>query len=174
MSRRGRARNDAPKASPLPKTEKELAELLERTWQNACDAEFARADEEYRTLRAVVLAFDSVVLAGKSAWDRLGPPRLSACSVQDALDFAARVREIIDAEPRLKALDAFEAVSGLKIDSEHLARLDGKAVKALHAEPNAAGLILNRLKISLEQLEAGRRQINDVVESMEMALRETP
>lgn len=146
--------------------------LVDKTWQEACDAELERADEEYRSIRDAVIAFDSVVLAGKSAWDQTRPPRLQGCSVQDAADFAHRIRKIIDAEPRLKALDMFEAVTGLKIDDQDLARVDARAVKALHDEPGQAGLILNNLRVCLEQLDSGRRHIMGVVERMEKTLRE--
>lgn len=147
--------------------------LVDKTWQEACDAELERADEEYRSMRDAVIAFDAVVLAGKASWDRTRPPRLQGCSIQDAADFAHRLRVILDAESRLKALDMFETVTGLKIDDPDLARTDAKAVKALHEEPGQAGLVLNNLRLCLEQLDSGRKHILGVVERMEKTLRES-
>jgi hypothetical protein len=161
-----------PRPSTLPKTEEELRALLEKTWQEACDAELERADEEYRWMRDAVLTFDAVVEAGKSSWDKLKPPRLQGCSAPAAAEFAQRIRHVLDNEPRLKALDAFEAAVGLKIDDNWLLSLDAKAVRALREEPGAAGLVLNNLRISLEQLDAGRKHILGVVERMEKAMRE--
>ena len=173
MARRpGRARNSMPKTPPAPKTDEELRALLEKTWQEACDAELERCDEEYRSIRDAVIAFDSVVQAGRTSWEKLKPPRLQGCSVQDAADFAHRVRKVLDEEPRLRGLDLFESRTGLSIGDDWLTQIDAKAVKALREEPGQAGLVLNNLRLSLEQLDSGRKHILGVVERMEKAMRE--
>lgn len=171
----GRARNDAPKPpEQAPKTHDELQALLEKTWQDACDAEFERADEEYRFLRSAVIAFDDVVQAGRSSWESLKPTRLQGCSAEAAAEFASRIRTVLDSEPRLKALDAFEAATGLEINHENLAKVDGQSVKALRENPAMAGMILNNLRLSLEQLDEGRKRLGQVVKNMDKALNGEP
>jgi len=175
-TKRGRARNDRPKSPALPKTQEELQALLDKTWSEACDAEFARTDEEYRTMREAVAAFDvGMGHDGSFSWENLNtlrPPRLLGCSAETASETAKRLREILEATPRLRALDAFEAIVGLKIDDERLARIDAKAVRALLADHGRVGLVLNNLKLSLEQLDGGRQHIASIVERMEAILRE--
>lgn len=171
MRKPGRARNDVPRLpEQAPKTNDELQALLEKTWQDACDAEFERADEEYRFLRAAVVAFDGVVQATRSSWEPLKPPRLQGCSPVDAMEFAERILAVLEAEPRLKALDAFEAATGLAINDENLAKVDGESVKALRENPAMAGMILNNLRLSLEQLDEGRKRLAQVVKNMDKAL----
>lgn len=175
MRKPGRARNDVPSPpEQAPKTHDELQALLEKTWQDACDAEFERADEEYRFLRAATVAFDAVVQAGRSSWECLKPPRLQDCSAVEAMEFAKRVQVVLEAEPRLKALDAFEAATGLAVDDERLAKIDGQAVKALRENPSHAGVVLSNLRLSLEQLDTGRKRLAEVVKNMDKALSGAP
>jgi len=137
----------------MPKNEVELQAIVDRTWSEACDAEFDRCDEEYRDMRAAVSAFDAIVCP--SSFDSLQPPprKLLGLKSEGAVEFAKRVRFALSCEKKAEALRAFEEATGVEIGEPWLARLDGNAIRKLRSMPDA--------------LEVGLKALDDVVERLE-------